>query len=408
MNELLINKYAELIIKSGVNLQPNQGLMIRASIEAAPLVRALTKVAYEVGASKVLVDYDDDEISKIKIQYGTMESFLAPNYIVDKYHYLVDNNYARVSIACNNPNAFDGLSLKKVQEARMKDAPKLRFFGEHYGNNFTQWCVCGYPEKNWANLVFPNQENAYELLADAIFKASHVELDNNPIEVWNELNKQFLARNEILKNYRFESLHFENSLGTDLTVGLIKNHIWAGGGEFTKGGIYFNPNIPTEENFTMPDCHRINGIVYASKPLDGGGRLIKDFYLKFKDGKVVEYNAKENSEALKEIIEFDEGSSSLGEVAIVPYYSPISLSNILFYETLYDENASCHLALGAAYIDSNLKDGLKYSIEELKQMGCNISNTHVDFMFGTKDMKITGIKSDGTRVVIYQDGKYLI
>ena len=410
MSKELDRKYAELLVKSGVNLQSGQGLIVQASNEALPLVREIVRVAYEQGASDVIVDTFDKELDQIKAKLAPMKSYLVKDFTLTKQHYIVDNNYCKIYVCCDDPNELEGIDTKKIQEARVKNAPLTRFYSEHFGNSLAQWCVCGYPQKDWAKQVFPNdpEDVAYEKLYKAILDASHVTLDNNPIEEWEQLDKDMMKRNDVLNAYDFASLHFKNSLGTDLIVGLVDNHIWAGGGEATPKGIYFNPNIPTEENFCMPHNKKINGIVYATKPLIAEGKIIKNFYLKFVDGKVVEYHAKENEEALKNIIEFDKGSSSLGEVALVPYYSPISLSNILFYETLYDENASCHLALGAAYVTTNLKDGLNYTEEELDQLGCNISNTHVDFMFGSSDMEITGLKKDGTTVLIFKDGRFVI
>lgn len=410
MNEVLDRKYAKLVIKTGVNLQKGQPLIIASSIDAAPFVRLLVEEAYLAGASNVIVDWTDKEVARCKIKYATEDALEVQDYQISRYHYLIDQDFARIHILCDDPNEFDGLDMSKMIKARMKSAPKVRFFSEHYGNSKGQWCIVGYPEANWAKLVFPTDqaEEAYEKLYQAILKASHVTLDNDPIAEWDELNKQFLTINEKLNSFAFSKLHFQNSIGTDLEVGLIKDHIWAGGGEYSTKGIYFNPNIPTEENFTMPDNKRINGIVYATKPLSSAGKVIKDFWFKFENGKVVDFGAKENYDELAHIVNFDEGSSSLGEVAIVPFDSPISKSNILFFETLYDENASCHLALGSSYVATNLKNGLSYSDEQLKELGSNISNTHVDFMFGSSDMKITGTKEDGTEVVIFENGKYII
>ena len=410
MSKELDRKYAKLVIKTGVNLQKGQPLIIAASLNAASFVRLLVEEAYLVGASNVIVDWADSEVARLKIKHASFESMIIQEYQISRFHYLIDQDYARIHVLSDDPNEFEGLDLSKMNKARMQNAPKVRFFSEHYGNSKGQWCICGYPETHWAQMVFPgeSEEEAYDKLYQAILNASHVTKDNDPIKEWDELNKQFLSRNEKLNNYQFTKLHFKNSIGTDLEVGLIKNHIWAGGGEYTTKGVYFNPNIPTEENFTMPDNKRINGIVYATKPLSSAGKVIKDFWFKFKDGKVVDFGAKENYEELATIVNFDEGSSSLGEVAIVPYDSPISLSNILFFETLYDENASCHLALGSAYVSTNLKDGLSYSDEQLKELGCNISNMHVDFMVGSNDMQIIGTKEDGTEVIIFQNGKYVI
>ena len=410
MKKELNKKFAKLIIECGVNLQENQGLVINANLEACELVRELVKAAYERKTSDVIVNWQDSEISKTVLLNAKAEQLYIKEWQLAKQHHVVDNNYARVSITSPNPGFMAGVDMSESIKAQRYNAPLTKFAMEHTMNNMVQWCVVAYPNVNWAKKVFPEltEEEAYEKLYKAILDASHVSLENDPVKEWDQLNKNMTSINEKLNELNFVSLHFKNELGTDLHVGLVEDHIWAGGGEFTSGGVYFNPNIPTEENFCMPHNKKINGVVYSSKPLEYSGDLIEDFFIKFKDGKAVEFDAKKGFESLKRLIEFDEGSSSLGEVAIVPYYSPISLSNILFYNTLFDENASCHLALGASYVGTNLKDYTKYSEEQLKEHGCNMSHTHVDFMFGTKDMTITGTKHDGTEVVIFKDGKYII
>ena len=410
MNKELNRKYAKLLVECGVNLQENQGLVINASIEAVELVREIVKAAYERKTCDVIINWSDTEISKTVLEHATEEQLYIQEYQLAKQHYLVDNNYAKLSISSPKPGFMAGVDMTNSNKAQMHNAPLIRFVMEHTMNNHVQWCVAAYPNKIWAKQVFPelSEEEALEKLYYAILNASHVTIDNNPLEEWNKLNQEMTERNNKLNDFNFVSLHFKNEIGTDLEVGLVENHIWAGGGEYNTKGVYFNPNIPTEENFCMPHNKKINGVVYSTKPLESHGKLIENFFIKFKDGKAVEYNAEKGLDALKELIEFDEGSKSLGEVAIVPYYSPISLSNILFYNTLFDENASCHLALGAAYVSTNLKDGINYSKEELEEIGCNDSNIHVDFMFGSSDMTIVGTKHDGSQVVIFKDGKYVI
>lgn len=410
MNKELNNKFAKLLVKVGVNLQPGQGLVINCSVDAVELVREVVDEAYKLGASEVIINWSDSIIQKSIIQNSSLESLLIKDYQLARMHYLVDTNCAFLSISSPNPGIMAGVDMKNSVQASIQNAPKVEFYRNNTMNNHAQWCVASYPNVDWAKKVFPDlsDEEAFVKLYEAILSASHVGVDNDPIAEWDQLNKDMLSRNELLNEYNFESLHFKNSLGTDLEVGLVENHVWGGGGEHTTKGVYFNPNIPTEENFTMPHNKKINGYVYSTKPLNYEGKLIEDFWLKFENGKVVEFDARTHKEALSNLINFDEGSSSLGEVALVPYYSPISLSNILFYNTLFDENASCHLALGAAYIANNLKDGLKYSKEELKEIGCNLSNTHVDFMFGSKDMEIIGTKKDGSKVVVFKDGRFVI
>ena len=410
MNIELNNKFAKLIINVGINLQPRQGLVINAPIEAVELVREIVKVAYEKKTSNVYINWSDGLVNKTVLQNAEVEDMLVTDWELARMHHIVDNGFAMLSITSPNPGLMAGVDMTRSQKANIQNAPKMMFARENTMNNHTQWCVVAYPNKVWAKKVFPDLEEteALEKLYTAILEASHVTPINDPVNDWNKLNEEMTKRNEVLNSYNFESLHFENSLGTNLEIGLVDDHIWAGGGEFSTKGVFFNPNIPTEENFCMPHNKKINGKVVATKPLNYSGKLIEDFWIEFKDGKAVNFDARTSREALEQLINFDDGSSSLGEVALVPYYSPISLSNILFYNTLFDENASCHLALGAAYVGTNLKDGIKYSEEELKARGVNISNTHVDFMFGSSCMNIVGTKKDGTKVVIFKDGNFVI
>ena len=275
--------------------------------------------------------------------------------------------------------------------------------------NKTQCSIVAVPNKEWADLVFPEFEGCEAVvdeLWDKILQAVHVEEDNDPIAEWTKLSENFHRREEILNGYNFKTLHFENSLGTDLYVDLADQHIWAGGSEKTTSGIEFNPNMPTEEIFTMPKKTGVNGKVYATKPLDYNGTLIDDFWFSFKDGKVEDFGAEKGYDALASLVHFDVGSSYLGEVALVPYESPISKSGILFFNTLFDENASCHLALGRAY-PMNIKGGVDMSEEELQKAGANHSMTHVDFMFGSEDMKITGICGDQSEVAVFEKGNFV-
>jgi len=273
----------------------------------------------------------------------------------------------------------------------------------------SQWTIVAAPNPVWAMKVFPGLEEteAVEALWKAILEASRVTEDNNPVEEWNQHNEIIFKHNQILNNYNFDTLHFTNKLGTNLTIRLVDNHIWAGGGEHTPDGLLFNPNIPTEENFTMPHRHGVNGKVVATKPLEYQGKLIEDFWLEFKDGKVVAYDAKVNKDILENLLKFDEGSSYLGEIALISYDSPISNSGILFYNTLFDENASCHLALGRAYT-INVKGGTEMSLEDLKAIGYNHSMAHSDFMFGSSDLQVTGITKEGMKVVIFKNGDFVI
>lgn len=409
--EKLLDKFASLIIKVGVNLQPNQPLLINAPIEAAQLVRKVVKEAYLANSVKVIVNWSDAETSKEELLYASVESLQTiPGGFVERYQYLIENNAALLSITSPNPGLMKDVDPKKAQAQQMAVSEVMKPFRNYSMNNQGQWCVVAYPNEVWAKKVFPDLDAkaATKKLLDAILAASHVTEDNDPVAEWKELNENMTKRNQKLNDLNFVSLHFKNSLGTDLEVGLVENHIWAGGKETAKNGAIFNPNIPTEENFCMPHNLKTQGRVVATKPLNYQGKLIENFVLDFKDGKVVNYTAEKEIEALKNLIEFDEGSSRLGEVALIPYDSPINAMNILFYNTLFDENASCHLALGASYQTTNLKGAEAMTKEELIKAGSNFSMTHVDFMFGSRDMEVYGTKHNGEVVKIIENGNFII
>lgn len=411
MNEILIEKFAKVMVNIGVALQDGQMLVVNAPLEAATLVKYIVKEAYEAkNSKKVIVNFSDADVNKQEQLYASQETLNElPDYAIERAKYMVENGAAMLSITSPKPGIMAGVDPTRMQIASRLIAPKMAFFRKYTMENEGQWCVVACPNDVWAKKIFPDLETseAVEKLWEAILYASHVSMDNDPVEDWKKLNAELTKRNEILNDYNFESLHFKNSLGTDLTIGLVENHIWAGGGELSKKGVYFNPNIPTEENFCMPHNKKINGVVVATKPLNYGGKLIEDFSLTFKDGKVVDFDAKKEKDALKSLIEFDKGSSSLGEVALISHDSPISNMNILFYNTLFDENASCHLALGASYTTTNLKDAEKYSEEELDALGSNQSHTHVDFMFGSSDMEVTGLTHDGKVIQIFKNGNFV-
>ena len=409
--EILLEKFANLIVKSGINVKEKQIVLVKAPIAAAELVRYIVKEAYLNKALKVMIDWSDDITSKNEYQYASIEGLTTiPGGMLERMHYLVDQNAALISITSPNPGLMKDLDPTKIQAVQRVYSKATTFFKEYSMANKGQWCVVAYPNPNWAKKVFPNlgEDEAVEALLDAILKASHVTLDNDPIADWEKLNKDMATRNKKLNDYNFVSLHFKNSLGTDLEVGLVEDHIWAGGAEEAGNKQIFNPNIPTEENFCMPHNKKTNGKVVATKPLNYQGKLIDNFYLEFVSGKVVNFYAEKENEALEGLVNFDEGSCRLGEVALIPYDSPINKMNILFYNTLFDENASCHLALGASYTTTNLKNAENMSPEELEERGSNSSMTHVDFMFGSRDMEVVGTTHDGKKIKIIENGNFII
>ncbi len=406
----LLNKYAQLAVNIGANVQPDQMVVIRSTTETKEFARALTKQAYEAGASKVQVQWGDDYVSRYGLEHQSEDTLKeVPEWLVNQTQHFIDEGACFISITSPIPGLNKGLDSKKMQTASIARMKKLSFFQNHMMGNKAQWTIVGAPNQVWAEKVFSDLkgEEAVEKLWDAIFKACRVTENTNPVDEWEQHNETLTKHNNILNDYQFAKLHFKNSLGTDITIELVDNHVWAGGNEHTTSGVEFNPNIPTEETFTMPYKTGTNGKVVATKPLNYQGNLIEDFWLEFKDGKVVDYDAKKEKDTLKNLIEYDEGSSYLGEIALISYNSPISNSGILFYNTLFDENASCHMALGRAY-PMNVQGGTEMSQEQLEALGSNHSMAHSDFMFGSADLEVKGITKDGKEVQIFKNGDFII
>ena len=409
VTEKMYDKLAKLIVRKGVNVQKDQPVVINASVKDAEFIEMLAKYAYEAGAKYVSVEWRDSKISKMAYQYQSDETLAeVPQWQYDKRKYQQDGGACYISIASGKPGEMADIDSEKINIANMAYYSKMADLMSYTMNNEGQWCIAGVPSLEWANVVFPDlpDEEAFEKLGDAIFAVTRVTEDNDPIAEWNEHDKELIEHAKKLNSYAFKKLHFRSGLGTDLYVELVKDHIWVGGGCYTPAGVYFDPNMPTEECFCMPQKTGTQGIVYASKPLSYNGKVIEDFWLRFEDGKVVDFDAAKEKDALEKLLDFDEGSRYLGEVALVPYDSPISKSGILFFNTLYDENAACHLALGRPYPE-NIKGGEEMSKEELTACGANDSMQHEDFMFGTEDMEIDGIKEDGSVVPVFRKGNFV-
>lgn len=405
-----LEKYAELTVKMGANVQPNQIVVISTSLFVPDLTRLLVKQAYEAGASKVIVNWNDNEISKMHYEYQSIETLCdIKDYEAERRNEPVRSGAAMISISSPYPGILKDVDPEKISKAAVASNKATEEASGYLMANKNQWCVIAAANPIWAKRVFPNlsETAAVNKLWDEIFDAVHVTSENDPIAEWKEHNETFAKRVATMNEMNFKSLHFTNSKGTDLVVSLVANHNWAGGSAFTPNQVEFNANMPTEEIFCMPDKYHVNGRVYASKPLDYQGKIIENFYFDFKEGKVVDYYAEKEMGALKALIELDEGSSYIGEVALVPYHSPISNSNILFFNTLFDENASCHLALGEAYPE-NVKGGTEMTREELNAAGANYSLAHVDFMFGTSDMSVKGLCQDGQEVDVFVNGDFVI
>ena len=405
--ENLLKKYAKLAIYQGVNVQKNQTLVISSPIECAKFTRMLVEEAYIKGAKEVVVQWNDELTGKLKYKYSPMEVFeTVPEWVKESRLSYAKEGACFLSISASDPELLKDVDPKKVATFRKASSIASREFSSRLMSNENAWSIVSIPTVGWAKKVFPNvsEDEAVEKLWDAIFKIVRVD-SQDPVKAWEE-HKNTLKKNmDFLNSKRFKSLHYTNSLGTDLIIQLPEKHLWAGGAEFTQDGTEFIANMPTEEIFSMPKKTGVNGKVVSSMPLNYGGNLINYFSLTFKDGKVVDFSAEEGYETLKNLLDTDEGAKYLGEVALVPYNSPISNSNIIFFNTLYDENASCHLAFGKAY-SLCIKDGEKMSEEELLKEGANDSLTHVDFMIGTKDLQITGTTYDNEKFDIFVNGNW--
>ncbi len=404
-----IQDFARLIVKLGINVQKDQGVMINANTDTKDFVRLLVEEAYKAGSKQVTVRWSDEVIQHHNFHYNSLETLEEiPEYLVEQFNYFMAKDYALISVHAETPGLMADVDPLKLQTAALASGKALKAWREHVMGNRTQWTVVSVPTPNWAKKLFPelSEADAMEKLWDYMLEAVRVDGVNDPIEVWAQHNEVLHAHNVVLNQHQFKTLKFKNSLGTDLSVQLVDQHVWAGGSETSTKGVVFNANIPTEEAFTMPHRSGTNGIVYASKPLNYQGTTIDEFWLRFEQGKVVEFDAKVGKEALQNLLSFDQGSASLGEVALVGFDTPISKSGLLYINTLFDENASCHLALGRAY-PMNVKNGNDMSLEDLEKIGYNNSMTHVDFMFGTKDLNIVGEKANGEQVLVFEDGNFV-
>ncbi len=410
MDGSILRKYAKLAVCSGVNVQKDQPLVINASVRDADFVEYCVEEAYKAGASQVSVHWSDEVITHMDYEYQDTESLkIIPDWFTDRVRYEHGKKACYLHILSDTPGFMSDIDQEKLTAARLAYVEKMMPYQAYTMNNIAQWCIVSLPNPKWAKKLFPDlpEEKAMEALWDAILTSVRVRKDNDPVAEWVEHNRELASHSSLMNDYRFDKLHFESETGTDLYVGLVKDHIWCGGACETPDGVWFNPNMPTEEVFCMPDRSRVDGKVVASKPLSYNGKVVEDFWLEFKDGAVTDYGAEKAKEALDQLIETDEGSRHLGEVALISYDSPISNMNILFFNTLFDENASCHLALGRCYPE-NIKGGSEMTEEELLAAGGNHSLNHVDFMFGTREMKITGIKADGSTVEIFRNGNFVI
>lgn len=406
-NELL-KKYADIAINIGVNIQKDQILYINAPIESNEFVRALSKSAYDAGARDVMVNWNDDELALIRFLNAPDKAFKEfPQWKADGLAELAKDNAAFISITGNDPDIFKDVDPEKMATDTKTKLKALQEYRKYTMASKVAWCVIAAPSKAWAKKVIgiDDSEKAIEKLWDKIFKIVRVDRED-PVEAWKEHTTNLENRVKYLNKENFKKLHFKSSI-TDLEVELPKGHIWAGGGEENDKDTYFVANIPTEEVFTMPHRTGVNGVVKNTKPFNYNGNLIDDFTLTFENGKVVDFKAEKGYDVLKKMLETDEGALHLGEVALVPHDSPISNLDTIFYNTLFDENASCHLALGKAY-PTCIENGSDMETEELTEKGANDSLIHEDFMIGSADMNIIAEKQNGEKVQIFKDGNWSI
>jgi len=401
-----IDRLAELAVKTGLALQPGQDLMITAPIEALPLVRRITDYAYKSGAGVVTPIFSDPEIVLSRYRNAFDTSFdQAANWLYDGMGAAFDNNTARLAIVGDDPMLLANEDPQKVGRVNKANSQALTPARERITRFDINWNIVAWPGLAWAKRMFPDLpvNEAQGKLAEAIFSASRVNV-SNPIEAWNKHNKNLRERSDWLNQQNFAALHFSGP-GTDLKVGLADGHEWMGGASLARNGITCNPNIPSEEVFTTPHCMKVQGKVSSTKPLSHQGTLIDNICVKFEAGSITEAHASKGEEVLLKVLDSDEGARRLGEVALVPHSSPISQSGLLFYNTLFDENAASHIALGQCY-SKCFKGGENLSKDEIIKRGGNSSMIHIDWMIGSDEISVDGVKADGTAVPVFRNGEW--
>lgn len=405
--DLLLEKYAKLAVQIGVNIQKDQTLVVKSPIECADFTRKVVEEAYKVGAREVVVHWNDEKSNKLKFDYAPLEVFEeVPEWVVDSSLSYAKKGAAFLSISASDPELLKEVDPKKISTFRKASSIASREFSERLMSNVNSWSIVSIPTVGWATKVFPSvsEEEAVDKLWDQIFKIVRVDKED-PVAAWVEHKNNLKSKMDFLNSKRIKSLHYTNSIGTDIVLELPEKHLWLGGAEKDKSGVEFIANMPTEEVFSLPKLDGVNGVVHSSKPLNYGGNLIDNFSLTFKDGMVVDFTAEKGYDTLKHLLDTDEGAKRLGEVALVPFDSPISNSGVIFFNTLYDENASCHFALGRAY-SVCIENGEDMTTEELQKEGANDSLTHVDFMLGTEDLSIVATLQNGETLQIFENGNW--
>ncbi len=402
-------KYAKLLIDVGINVQPGQTLVISCPVDKAEFARMLVSEAYRAGAREVVMRWNDQFISRERYLHAADEIFdTCRPWQADMLNTLAREGAAFLSVISADPDGMNGIDHSRTVRENRVFGPAVAEFREAQMSDKVQWCIAALPEKNWAKKMFPGcaGDEAMKKLRDAICKTMRIEADNDPVEAWRKHNEALNARKKKLTEFNFKSLHYTNSLGTDLTIELPEGHYWEGGNSASSKGVYFNANMPTEEIFTAPRRDGVNGKAVSTKPFVIGGEIIDRFAFTFESGKIVNIETEDpkHKKMLEDEITVDDGARYLGEVALVPYDSPISNMNMLFYDTLFDENASCHLAFGASY--PTIRGGADMTTEQRAAAGLNQSITHEDFMVGSADLSIVGTTHDGRRIPVFVEGNF--
>ena len=403
----MLDDYAKLCVEVGINIQKDQPLVISGPIEGTDFIRLIAKHAYKNGCKDVHVNWNDDYLTKLKFENAPMEVF--ENFKAWRKDMMID--YAKegagfISIHAQDPELLKDMDPEKIATNSRVNSINMKDFQKYTMNDINPWCVISIPTVGWAKKVFPNldSDKAVEALWEKIFLATRMNLED-PVSQWKNHTSTLEKKVDFLNKSNFKKLIYTSKKGTNLEVELPEGHIWAGGGSRDSKNTFFVANMPTEEVFTMPLKTGVNGVVYSTMPLNYAGNLIEDFKLTFENGKIVDFDAKKNRDILENLLNMDEGARYLGEVALVPDNSPISNLDIIFYNTLFDENASCHFAFGKAY-PTNIKGGENMTDSDLEKHGVNDSITHVDFMVGSPDLDILGIGQDGEEVQIFKDGNW--
>ena len=405
MKKSVLRSYAKLIATVGINVQKGQEVFVYAELDQPEFVKMVVEECYRAGAKRVIVDWNYQPLDKIQIRWRSQKNLgTVADWEEARWKHYLDEIPCRIYLVSEDPDGLKGVNQEKMAKAQQSRYKVIKPYRDQIENKY-QWCIAAVPGEAWAKKLFPHlrKGQAIEKLWEAILAASRV--DDDPVAAWNAHNEDLAKRCAYLNGLGIETLVYKSSNGTDLRVGMIPEAEFKGGGELSLKGIFFNPNIPTEEVFISPMRGKAEGIVYSTKPLSYQGQLIENFSVRFENGKAVEVHAEKNEELLKKLISMDEGAAYLGECALVPYDSPIQKSGLLFYETLFDENAACHLALGMGFAGT-IKDFDKYTLEECRKMGVNDSMIHEDFMIGSEDLDIDAITRDGRTVPIFRKGNW--